>query len=373
MSAFVEAIWEWHRAHKRELPWRDLPDHDPKQRGYKILVSEVMLQQTQVSRVEIIFRSFLARFPMFQDLASASNRDVILAWRGMGYNGRALRLRDAAKMIVQRRSEEQAASSSDQAAPCSLLHATFPNSMEELQSIPGIGHYTAAAIRNFAFNIPTPCLDTNIRRILHRTFIGPENPDGTWKNDDAYLLKLAGEVLEIALSVPRSSFRVPRSAKETSNELTSSMQHSAEHAFSMQKSIQRTTANWHAALMDYGSLVQTKTNPKWNICPLTAKGIMKTTPQSHPNRGIGTFLSHGLKKEPGRFVGQKFVPNRIFRGKVVDALRDAPEGYTLDTLGREVCIDWEERVHQKWFSELLSKLVRDALVQKVESRYSLRE
>ena len=100
ISAFVETVWDWYGRHKRDLPWRDLRDADPAERGYKILVSEVMLQQTQVSRVEIMFRSFLERFPKIQDLASASNRDVILAWRGMGYNSRALRLRDAAKLSL---------------------------------------------------------------------------------------------------------------------------------------------------------------------------------------------------------------------------------------------------------------------------------
>ena len=80
-----------------------------------------------------------------------------------------------------------------------------------------------------------------------------------------------------------------------------------------------------------------------------------------------------LQKEPGRLVGSTFIPNRIFRGKVVEILRDAPKGLTLDHIGREVCLDWEKRVHQKWLSELLSKLMKDAFVQRDESRYRLRE
>src|SRR3989338_7349633 len=101
IQAFVTIIWKWYSIHKRSLPWRDLPDTDPTERAYKVLVSEIMLQQTQVPRGMIIYRRFLESFPTLRDLASASNRDVLLSWRGMGYNSRALRLRDAAREIVK--------------------------------------------------------------------------------------------------------------------------------------------------------------------------------------------------------------------------------------------------------------------------------
>ena len=97
---FCEEIWHWFSVHKRALPWRDLEIADDTQRAYMILVSEIMLQQTQVSRVEVIFRRFLREFPTIHDLAKASNAQVIRSWRGMGYNSRALRLRDATKLIV---------------------------------------------------------------------------------------------------------------------------------------------------------------------------------------------------------------------------------------------------------------------------------
>jgi len=157
IEGFVSEIWEWYARHKRDLPWRDLKEKDETQRAYKILVSEVMLQQTQVPRVIVIYKRFLREFPTLRHLANASNREVILAWRGMGYNSRALRLRDAAITILEE------------------FDGEFPKKMEELQSIKGIGHYTAAAIRNFAFNLPTPCLDTNIRRVLHYQFVGKES------------------------------------------------------------------------------------------------------------------------------------------------------------------------------------------------------
>src|SRR3989338_5172841 len=97
IQIFVSEIWNWFARHKRVLPWRDLKIEDDTERAYQVLVSEIMLQQTQVSRVETAFPRFLRQFPILPDLARASNRDIIIAWQGMGYNSRALRLRDAAK------------------------------------------------------------------------------------------------------------------------------------------------------------------------------------------------------------------------------------------------------------------------------------
>ena len=243
IRVFIQEIWRWYGRNKRQLPWRDLDIEDTAQRAYRVMVSEIMLQQTQVSRVIVMYKRFLEQFPYLEDLAQASNREVILAWRGLGYNSRALRLRDAAKHICNKSPNAQN----------TQQKVNFPQEMNELMFISGIGHYTAAAIRNFAFHIPTPCLDTNIRRILHRTFVGPENSDGRWKKDDEYLLKLASEVLTVAITVfdelPRRQALPAWSGSLASSE-------------------------WHAALMDFGSLVQTKRNPRWEECPLTAAGIM---------------------------------------------------------------------------------------------------
>ena len=345
IKLFVEAIWNWYSVHKRELPWRDLKDADPTARAYKILVSEVMLQQTQVSRVKIVFIDFLRRFPKISDLAQASNRDVLLAWRGMGYNSRALRLRDAARTIVARslvtsyslQKSEEIKRVTSQRATSNETH--FPQTMEELRSIPGVGHYTAGAIRNFAFNLPTPCIDTNIRRILHRTFVGPENADGSWKKDDRFLLSLVAHVLEVAINSKGDS-------------------HDAK--------------NWHAALMDFGSLVQTKNNPKWDVCPLTARGIMKTNPKNFSFVETRRWRV-SKKSEPGRMVGSKYIPNRIFRGKIVEALRDAERGLTVTQIGREVCIDWNAKEHELWLKNLIKKLVHDRLIDTKKNAYVLAE
>ncbi len=306
MHGFVEEIWRWFDRRKRALPWRDLAVQDTTQRAYMVLVSEIMLQQTQVARVAVAYRRFLREFPTLRSLADASDGAVLLAWRGMGYNSRALRLRDAARRITQE------------------YRGVFPQDLAALRVIPGIGAYTAAAVRNFAFGIPTPCLDTNIRRILHRVFVGPERADGSWRRSDHYLLALAGEVLSLALASPG-----------------------------------RTTADWHAALMDFGSLVCTKRNPQWGICPLTARGLCKAAYKVPLTR-----KRMQRRPEPGRMIGTVFVPNRIIRGKLVEELRDAPSGLTLGALGRRVCADWSPRHHQAWLRSLLAGLVRDRLIRR---------
>jgi len=307
MEGFASEIWSWYARHKRTLPWRDLLIKDDTQRAYMVLVSEIMLQQTQVPRVIVIFRQFLETFPTLRDLAAASNKEVILAWRGMGYNSRALRLRDAAKSIQ------------------SEYGGVFPKEYDQLIAIKGIGPYTAAAVRNFAFNIPTPCIDTNIRRILHRSFIGPENADGTWPVPDKELLELAKEVLDIAMDGAEG--------------------HDAR--------------NWHAALMDFGSLVCTKANPKWEICPLTDRGLMKAAYKVVP------LKKDRIKKtEPGRMMGAKFIPNRIFRGRIVEALRDAKQGMTLDEIGREISTDWNPEEHAEWLRMIVEKLVAEEMVRR---------
>jgi len=336
ISIFTNEIWQWYSRHKRELPWRDLSIKEDTQRAYQIMVSEIMLQQTQVERVKIVYKNFLNTFPSVIDLANSSNKEVILAWRGMGYNNRSLRLRDAARCIADR-GPADAPVGAMAGKKWKVDKELFPREMDELQSLPGVGHYTAAAIRNFAFNLPTPCIDTNIRRILHRVFVGPENADGTWKKNDQYLLGIAEETLDAALQDSFSVFRFPLSA-----------------------------SSWHAALMDFGSLVCTKRSPKWDICPLTKAGIMKAaykTPNPNPNPNP--------KREPGRMVGSKYIPNRIFRGKVVDELRDELSGLTSEEIGRRICIDWNAAEHKQWLEEIILALTKDHLIKASGTTFSL--
>jgi A/G-specific adenine glycosylase len=134
-----EALLAWYRAHARRLPWRETRD------PYAILVSEVMLQQTQVERVLPRYERFLARWPEPAALAAASTAEVIVEWQGLGYNRRAVNLHRAAVVVAER---------------------GWPDDLTEL---PGVGPYTAAAVGNFAFGRDVLPVDTNVRRVQERT------------------------------------------------------------------------------------------------------------------------------------------------------------------------------------------------------------
>ena len=149
---FQHRLLKWYRQYGRDLPWRKTSD------PYKILVSEVMLQQTQVERVIPKYHEFLERYPAFKDLAEASAQEVRETWYPLGYNIRPLRLHSIARETVAR------------------YGGTLPKDSDELLSFKGIGRYTAGAIRSFAFNEDAPILDTNVMRVLYRVFVGAGGP-----------------------------------------------------------------------------------------------------------------------------------------------------------------------------------------------------
>lgn len=142
--AQAEALIAYYRRHGRRLPWREKVD------PYPILVSEVMLQQTQVETVIPYFHRFLAAFPSVEDLAGAATDEVLGLWSGLGYYSRARRLQETARTVVAR--------------------GGFPDSQEELAQLPGVGPYTAAAVASIAYNIPAVALDTNALRVLCRYY-----------------------------------------------------------------------------------------------------------------------------------------------------------------------------------------------------------
>lgn len=143
---FKRRLLKWFRIHGRDLPWRQTRD------PYHILVSEVMLQQTQVSRVEGYWHDFLVRFPTLEDLAQARPRAVREAWSGLGYYRRAENLHRLARDVVR----EQA--------------GTLPDNIDALRALPGVGPYTAGAVASFAFERNAPAIDTNVDRVLRRVF-----------------------------------------------------------------------------------------------------------------------------------------------------------------------------------------------------------
>jgi A/G-specific adenine glycosylase len=146
IKSFQPVIKQYYLQHHRPMPWRETVD------PYCILVSEFMLQQTQAERVLLKYAPFISRFPEIETLSRADLKDVLAAWQGLGYNRRAINLKDTAKKIISRYSGK------------------IPESSEELIRLPGIGKATGGAICAFAFNKPSVFIETNIRRVFIHFF-----------------------------------------------------------------------------------------------------------------------------------------------------------------------------------------------------------
>lgn len=195
-------LFEWYRGRQRDLPWRKTKD------PYRVLVSEVMLQQTQVNHVVGKYREFLTRFPTIRWLASASTSEVIRAWSGLGYNVRALRLQKVAQEVVGK------------------FKGRVPDDPELLERLPGIGRYTANAIASFAYQHKVPVVDTNIHRVISRLFFRLRSSDQ--RISDSFAWQIAKELLP-----------------------------------------DRRSRDWTLALMDLGSTICTGQNPRCVECPMS--------------------------------------------------------------------------------------------------------
>jgi A/G-specific adenine glycosylase len=148
MERVQAMVLGWYAAHARRFVWR-VPNPDP----YVVLVSETMLQQTQTARIQEKLPLFLRQYPDFSALAATDNATIIRAWQGMGYNNRALRLRDCARAVIER------------------FGGLLPDTADDLRSLPGLGPYTASAILSFAFHRDVVVLDVNVRRLYSRLFL----------------------------------------------------------------------------------------------------------------------------------------------------------------------------------------------------------
>jgi len=170
---FQKKILSWYKKNRRDMPWRRTQD------PYRILVSEIMLQQTQVSRVLPKYKEFLKEFPTIQSLAKASDRKLLKVWSGLGYWRRAKFLKETARVISKKYKGE------------------FPKDPKVLETLPGIGHYTARAVVCFAFNNQDAFLDTNIRRLYLHFFFSPSTSSGqaNKKVSDKEVLEIAQKAL----------------------------------------------------------------------------------------------------------------------------------------------------------------------------------
>ena len=323
------ALRAWYTTEGRAaLPWRHTRD------PYAVLVSEVMLQQTQVERVAPKYRAFLEQFPTLHDLAAAPVSEVIRAWAGLGYNMRAVRLREIARQAVER------------------YGGSLPGSLDELLQLKGIGRYTAGAVACFAFGLPIATVDTNIRRVLWRVFRGVE--PAAWPADTAFQRQM------LALA----EWALPPEPEDA--------------------------YDWQQALMDLGATICLARRPLCERCPLShccaayqeaarvtlfpsgeavarlrderaaASAEQPTRKVAERRTGYAAGTETTGKRRP---PAQPFTStSRYFRGRVVATLREMPPGASLSLaeLGPRLKPDYTASDYP-WLLGLVERLARDGL------------
>jgi A/G-specific adenine glycosylase len=222
-KAVTRAVLRWYGACGRTLPWRDTRN------PYRILVAEIMLHQTQVGRVLRIFPAFLCRFPSLHALAAARQAEVLIAWRGLGYNNRALRIHRLAQHLTTHHDGK------------------LPRTLEECLPLPGIGKYTAHALLVSLYRRDLPVVDVNIRRVFSRLF---------WRMKTTADLRPEKEIWALATAL------VPRGRGY----------------------------DWTQALMDLGAIICTARTPRCPSCPVAAhclsRPVMRQRSPSLPRREV---------------------------------------------------------------------------------------
>jgi A/G-specific adenine glycosylase len=295
------SLLDWYRVHGRaHLPWRQTRD------PYRIVVSEFMLQQTQVDRVIPLYEAFVTAFPDFATLAAADAGDAVRLWRGLGYNSRAMRLHALARAVVERHG------------------GALPSDREALLALPGIGPYTASAVRAFAFELDDVALDTNVRRIAHRTGFGLEHPSLA---TDAELDARARAALEPG-----------------------------------------TAHDWNSAMMDIGATICTARAPKCLLCPLRPGCIAAPVDAAQ----LAERARGASRRSP-----QESIPfertTRFLRGRIIDRLRDVPRGDALDLdelIASLAAIVPADRIAE--IPRIAATLERDGMIERIEQSLRLR-
>ena len=254
LKRFRKALQSWYAEHGRDLPWR--LTHDP----YRIWISEIMLQQTTVVAVIPYFERFLNRFPTVHELAAADETEVLRYWEGLGYYSRARNIHKAARHVAADRQGQ------------------FPQLVEELQELPGIGRYTAGAIRSFAFDLPAPIVEANTLRLYCRLLGYDGDPRG--RGGQQQLWGLAEELVPLV-----------------------------------------EPGRFNQALMELGSVVCTPTNPHCAACPVNfaCRAFLTNQQQSIPRPAVrpeitaATELSAVVRRD-SRFLLYHRAPGERWAG-----------------------------------------------------------
>ncbi len=298
----------WYDKHGRDLPWRKTRD------PYKILVSEIMLQQTQVSRGLIFYERWLAVFPDFATLAKASNADVIRMWSGLGYNRRALALRDIAKQVVMNTTGEFGRGA-----------RTPPITIEKRwMKLKGIGPYTAAAIAAFAFKQRTIPIDTNVRRVLGRLLFSVTFPQPTI--DDRIR-----HAIDRILPKRGRYYDVPQ------------------------------------ALFDLATLICTKTPscatcPMRSVCPAASKFLS----------GRVRIPKQSIKKAFESRHRNKPHPDRIYRGRILKLVHDNRH-VMINMVGVAIDPMYDKKLDHTWLLAMITRLNKDQLIKQTGNKLALPE
>jgi len=227
VNTFADTILRWYALYGRDLPWRRTRD------PYAVWLSEIILQQTRIAQGTAYWERFMQRFPTVQSLADASEDEVLRLWEGLGYYSRARNLHAAARQIV--------------------ALGSFPDTLEGIRSLKGVGDYTAAAIGSICFGLPAAVLDGNVYRVLARHF-GIGTPVGTPAAKKEFTA-LAQKLLPVS-SAAASSGSLPRCSGPVS----------PEEPLPAQNDV----AAYNQGLMDFGALQCTPQNPDCLTCPLQA-------------------------------------------------------------------------------------------------------
>jgi len=291
---FQNVILNWYSKNKRDLPWRTTTD------PYKIIVSEIMLQQTQVDRVIPKYQKFLETFPTIEALEKAPLSQVIELWAGLGYNRRAVNLQAMAKQVTEE------------------YQGRMPKRIEQLQTLKGIGPYTASAVACFAFAQDVPVIDTNIRRIMDR-YYGNEERSGKQREQITFE--------NTKKSVPNGK-----------------------------------GVAWNNALMDFGSLVCTAKNPQCASCPLKNdcnffRELQTLTPEQQKK------IFETTKKQPS-FKHS----TRYYRGQILKLIRENK------TIEEEIVLTHilkEEKLDKTTAKKLIQDLMNDQLLEKNNTKLQL--
>ncbi len=262
-SAFQGTLLSWYAFHKRDLPWRKTKS------PYKVLVSEMMLQQTQVERVLPKYREWLRKYPSFKALAAAPLSTVKKTWYPLGYNIRPIRLHSIARETVAK------------------YGGRLPRTEEALLSLKGIGRYTAGAVRSFAFGHDAPILDTNVKRVLTRVFYAEvKNRQGHGRRGGGRPLRGAEQARRRRAS---PCGQVPHRTNAPNDRLRpdpggSKAGPTIKDLWALSESLlpgNGRTYDFNSALMDFGATVCTAKRPKCPSC------IFRRSCEEYGQRRVG--------------------------------------------------------------------------------------